>query len=217
LLLQTIYCGPAHLLACLSCTIMNTVREAERNLNARVTSIRANSQQAVKTRWKYDPTGVYKPAPKPTPKADDDPEPPPRPAPKTPSTDIRDFAAKEGSAALTLCQNDRVMSGAFDCYRVHRAVYNYCIEHGGDVSPEPVVKLLDKLDCSECIIDYQVKMWARSAAQSRGLQPHAADCVADRFLTNVKAEPYPAHAKKLFEAAIAGCGKHEQSRVLSPE
>ena len=193
-----------------TCTIMNTVREAERNLKARVGGVRANNHKAVETGWKYDPTHVAstRPRPKPTPKPDDDPEPQQqRPAAKTPAADKRDFAAKEGSAALTLCQNDRVMSGAFDCYRMQRTVYTYRIEHAGDVSPEPLVKLLDKLDCSQCIIDYMVKMWAKSAAQSRGLQLNAADCAAERFLTNVKAEPYPSHAKKLFETTIAACSK----------
>src|SRR6266404_7229544 len=125
----------------------------------------------------------------PKPKIDDDPEPAPRPAAKTPPADARDFAAKEGSAALTLCQNDRVMSGAFDCYRVQRAVYNYRIAHAGEVSPEPLIKLLDKLDCSECIVDFRVKGWAQSAAQSRGLPAKAADCVAEHFLTHLHAEP----------------------------
>jgi hypothetical protein len=188
-----------------TCTPLNTVREAEYNLKARIGGVRANNHKAVETGWKYDPTGTYKPVPKATPKPDDDPEPPqkqPRPAP---ATDARDFATKEAQAALAICQNDRVMSGAFDCYRVHRAVYNYRIAHAGEVSPVPVVKLLDKLDCSECIIDYRVKMWATSAAQSRRLQPKAADCVAERFLTNVRGKPNPGHANELFEAAIAAC------------
>jgi hypothetical protein len=192
-----------------TCTIMNTVREAERNLKGRVAGVRASSHKAVETGWKYDPTvKVTRAAPKPTPKADDDPEPQQkRPTAPAPPADIRTFAQKEGSAALTQCQNDKIMSGAFDCYRVQRAVYNYRIEHAADVRPEPLVNLLDKLDCSQCIIDYLVKMWAKSAAQSRGLQASPAECVAQRFVTNVQAEPYPGHAKKLFEAAITACHK----------
>src|SRR6266850_2862065 len=58
-----------------TCTPLNTVREAERNLKARVGGVRANNHKAVETGWKYDPTGTYKPMPKPTPKVDDDPEP----------------------------------------------------------------------------------------------------------------------------------------------
>jgi hypothetical protein len=192
-----------------TCTPLSTVREAERNLKARVGGVRANNHKAVETGWKFDPTNMasIKPRPKPTPKVDDDPESAPRPAPKTPSTDIRDFAQKEGSAALTLCQNDRIMSGAFDCYRIQRTVYNYRIAHAGDAKPEPMVNLLDKLDCSECIVDFRVKGWAQSAAQSRGLQAKPADCVAERFLTALKAEPYPSHTKRLFEAAITMCRK----------
>jgi hypothetical protein len=195
------------------CTIMNTVREAERNLKARVGGVRANSHKAVETGWKYDPTAkITRPAPRPTPKEDNDPEPPvvqkqPRPAAQTPSTDIRDFAQKEGSAALTLCQNDRIMSGAFDCYRVQRTVYNYRIAHAGDAKPEPLGNLLDKLDCNECIVDFRVKGWAQSAAQSRGLQPKAADCVAQRFLTDLHAKPYPARATQIFNGAITACKK----------
>jgi hypothetical protein len=192
-----------------TCTIMNTVREAERNLKARVAGVRANAHKAVETGWKFDPTArITRPAPRPTPKDDDDPEPQQqRPAAPTPSANIRDFAAKEGSAALTHCQNDKIMSGAFDCYRVQRAVYNYRIEHAADVRPEPLVNLLDKLDCSQCIVDYLVKMWAKSAAQSRGLQANAADCVAQHFVTNLQAEPYPGHATKIFNGAVKACNK----------
>jgi hypothetical protein len=191
-----------------TCTPLNTVREAERNLKARVGGVRANNHKAVETGWKYDPTAkITRPAPRPTPKEDDDREPAPRPAPKTPSTDIRDFAQKEGSAALTLCQNDRIMSGAFDCYRVQRTVYNYRIAHAGDAKPEPLGNLLDKLDCNECIVDFRVKGWAQSAAQSRGLQPNAADCVVQRFLTDLHAKPYPARATQIFNGAITACKK----------
>jgi hypothetical protein len=195
-----------------TCTPLSTVREAERNLNARLGGVRANKHKAVETEWKYDPTAkITNPAPRPTPKDDDDVEPTvvqkqPRPAAPTPA-DARDFATKEAQAALTICQNDRVMSGAFDCYRIHRTVYNYRIAHAGDAKPEPLVKLLDKLDCSECIVDFRVKGWAQSAAQSRGLPAKPADCVAERFLTTLKAEPYPSHATKLFDAAIAVCKK----------
>ena len=191
-----------------TCTILNTVREAEKNLNARLGGVRANSQKAVETGWKYDPTAkIIRPTPRPTPKDDDDVEPAPRPAAKTPAANIRDFAQKEGSAALTLCQNDKIMSGAFDCYRVQRTVYNFHIAHAAEVSPEPLVKLLDKLDCSDCIIDFRVKGWAQSAAQSRGLQAGAAECVAQRFVTNLQAEPYPGHATQIFERAITACKK----------
>jgi hypothetical protein len=42
-----------------TCTIMNTVREAEFNLKARVGGVRYNNRKAVETGWKFDPTGTY--------------------------------------------------------------------------------------------------------------------------------------------------------------
>jgi hypothetical protein len=197
-----------------TCTILNTVREAERNLNARVAGVRANNHKAVETGWKFDPAGSYKPAPKPTPKIDDDPEPvftaPKQPRPAVPATseNIRDFATKEVPVALAYCQNDRVMSGAFDCYCVQRNVYNYRMEHAG-APPEPLTSLLagDKLDCSSCIRDDLVRMWATGAAQSRGLVQSQAECAGRRFLTSLHAQPYLSHAKDLFNAAVAACKK----------
>ena len=73
-----------------TCTIMNTNREAEAILNARVAGARINSHKVVETGWKFDPTGTYKPVPKPTPKADNDPEPVQRPVAPNPSRQTRD-------------------------------------------------------------------------------------------------------------------------------
>jgi hypothetical protein len=196
-----------------TCTILNTVREAEQNLNARVAGARAGSRKAVETGWKFDPTGIYNPVPKPAPKADDDPEAPiaqkqPQPAP---SGNIGDFATKEVPVALAYCQNDRIMSGAFDCDCVQRNVYNYRMKqaevHPGS-QPEPLASLLagEKLDCSSCIGQW-VQMWAKSAAQSRGLVPNAADCAAQRFMTSLKAKPYLSHVKEFFDGAVAACKK----------
>ena len=196
-----------------TCTTLNTVREAERNLNARVGGVRAGSRKAVETGWKFDPTGTYKPAPKPTPKADDDPEPQiaQKQPPRVPSANIRDFVTKEAPVALAYCQNDRIMAGSFDCYCVQRNVYNYRIkqaEENPGTQPEPLANLLagEKLNCSSCIGQF-VQMWARSAAQSRGLVPNAADCAAQRFETSLRAKPYLSRAKELFDGAIAACKK----------
>lgn len=196
-----------------TCTTLNTVREAERILNARVGGARAGSRKAVETGWKFDPTGTYKPVPKPTPKTDDDPEPPiaQKQAQPAPSANIRDFATKEVPVALAYCQNDRIISGAFDCYCVQRNVYNYRIkqaeEHPGS-QPEPLASLLagEKLECASCIGQW-VQMWAKSAAQSRGLVPNAADCAAQRFVTSLHAKPYLSHVKEIFDGAIAACKK----------
>ena len=120
------------------------------------------------------------------------------------------FVLKEMPIALATCQNDRTMSGAFDCYRLQRVIYNYRMSHAHDAGPpEPLADLFagEKLDCTDCIIDNQVKMWARSAAQSRGLVPTQADCASERFVASIQSRPYPNHVKERFDAAIAACKK----------
>ena len=74
--------------------------------------------------------------------------------------------------------------------------------------PEPFASLFakDKLDCSGCIAQF-VLMWATSRAQSApwSLPLPAAQCVAKRFDTALRAKPYPRLVKELFNAAIAAC------------
>ena len=84
----------------------------------------------------------------------------------------------------------------------------HATEDGPGVGPEPLPALMagNKLDCSSCISAY-VKTWARSAAQSRGLQPAAADCVSERFVSALHAKPYPNHITELFNGSIAACKK----------
>ena len=188
---------------------VTTLSDARRLMNARTEGARAVGKRVVDTGWRYDPTiaAVQKAAPK-----DDDPEPAPqRPAAQTAPADIRQFATAEGSPALAYCQNDRVISGGFDCYCVRRQLYNYRMKHAQDdgpgVQPEPFANLFakDKLDCNECIVDFKVKMWATSYAQSQRLQPKAAECVAQSFVTKLHAKPFPAHTKEIFNAAVAAC------------
>jgi hypothetical protein len=191
-----------------NCTTMNTVREAERLLRDRVAGVRANRRTAVETGWRYNASLVVKrPTPRPTAKVDDDPEPPAqRPAPPPPSADIRQFATNEVPAALAYCQNDRMISGSFDCYCIQRAVYNYRIEHASQGPPEPLASLFakDKVDCSNCIGQF-VTAWATSHAQSQSLTRPVAECVANRYVTNLRAKPYPSHVKQLFAGALAAC------------
>ena len=193
-----------------NCNTMNTVREAERLLRDRIAGVRANRHKAVETGWRYNASVVVtKRAPKPTAKVDDDPEPvaTSRAPVKAPPADIRQFATAEVPAALAYCQNDRVIAGAFDCYCIQRAVYNYRMEHASDPgSPEPLASLFakDKLNCSNCIAQF-VSAWATSHAQSQSLTRPVAECVAKRFETALRAKPFPSHVKELFTAAIAPC------------
>jgi hypothetical protein len=193
-----------------TCTALNTMREAERVLSARIGGVRYNRHKAVETGWKFGSSIVAstRPRPKPTPKPDDDPEPvTQRPAPAPPLADIRDFATKEVPQVLAYCQNDRMVAGAFNCYCIQRALYNYRMEHAKDLGPpEPFQSLFakDKLDCSGCIAPF-VLAWATSRAQSASLPLPVAQCVAKRFDTALRAKPYPSHVKELFNAAIAAC------------
>jgi hypothetical protein len=51
---------------------------------------------------------------------------------------------------------------------VHTKRITHATEDGPAAQPEPLVNLLaeDKLDCSQCIVDYRVKMWAKSLARA---------------------------------------------------
>jgi hypothetical protein len=74
--------------------------------------------------------------------ADNDPEPAaPAPPPAPPSAQARDFATKEVAEVMALCNNDRMLSGAFDCNMVSRAVYNYRLAHwSAGATPEPLAQ-----------------------------------------------------------------------------
>ncbi len=195
-----------------TCTPLNTLREAEQILKARIGGVRYNRHKAVETGWKFGPNAVTRPRPKPTPKPDDDAEPvalgpASRPAPASPSADIRQFATQEAPLALAYCQNDRMIAGSFDCYCIQRAVYNYRMEHASEPGqPEPLANLFakDKLDCRGCIGQF-VEMWATSHAQSQSLPRPVAECVAKRYVASLRAKPYPAHVKELFKAAMTAC------------
>jgi hypothetical protein len=104
------------------------------------------------------------------------------------------------------------MAGAFDCYCVQHMVHNYRIQHANEVAPgsqpEALANLFgeDKIEASQCIRDYRVKMWAKSEAQSRAhLKPDQADCVAERFVTSVHAQPYPGRADAIFNETVKAC------------
>jgi hypothetical protein len=143
------------------------------------------------------------------PAKDDDREPPPAPAPPPPpSAEVRRFATDEGTAVLALCQNDRLIDGAFDCYSVQRAIYNYRIAHAG-APREPLQELFmgEKVDCSGCLKSGFVAMWAANRAMSNGFTQEKSQCVGKTFETSIRAHPFPHRVKDLFEAAMQACPK----------
>lgn len=193
-----------------TCTPLNTVREAEEILKARIGGVRYNKHKAVETGWKFDPTGTYKPAPKaiqtPTPQVDDDPEPtPPRPAaPKAPPPQsIKDFAAKEGPLVLDYCEKDPMLSKIFDCYRVQRSVYNYRMEHG---SSEPLATLFtqEKVNLAEAI-GTGLNLWVRAKATSQNLSNKVSNCIEQKFNVSFYEKPYISQMQKIYDASVAAC------------
>jgi hypothetical protein len=107
------------------------------------------------------------------------------------------------------CNSDRVLSGAFDCSMVARAVYNHRLANwGAGGTPVPLEQLwtTDKLDCSQCVKPFAAA-WAASRAQSQGLQLAAAQCVGERFASAIKAKPYINRVQEVFDAALVECKK----------
>lgn len=187
-----------------TCTPLNTIREAEAVLKARIGGVRYNRHKAVETGWRYDPTGTYKPVPKATPKPDDDPEPvAPRPAPPPPSANIRDFAAKEGPLVLAYCQKDPMLSKIFDCYRVQRSVYNYRMEHG---SSEPLANLFtqEKVNLAEAI-GTGLGLWVRARATSQNLGNKVTNCIEQKVNVSFYEKPYISQLQKIYDASVAAC------------
>ena len=186
-----------------TCTPLNTVREAEAILKARIGGVRYNRHKAVETGWKYDPTGTYKPVPKATPKPDDDPEPAPRPAPPPPSANIRDFAAKEGPLVLDYCQKDPMLSKIFDCYRVQRSVSNYRMEHG---MSEPLASLFkqEKVNLAGAI-GIGLNLWVKQRAHAEGLSNRVSGCIEQKVNVSFYERPYISQLQKIYDASVAAC------------
>jgi len=189
-----------------TCTIMNTNREAEAILNARVTGARINSHKVVETGWKFDPTGTYKPAPKPTPKADDDPEPVQRPVAPNPSRQASDAAMKEVPAAVAYCQKDPSMSAIFNCDNFGRAIYNYRMAHINE-PPEPLATVVTKVNCVECVDTVRVSSWVEKRAAADKLSNKAINCVTQSVIVNLQQTPQAHRLKEFYEKAVATCGR----------
>jgi hypothetical protein len=180
----------------------NTGRgDPKRNLAARAAGARAAGRQVIDTGWKYGA-----PVPVAATHPDDDLEPAPAPKPAAPPPQqLRDLATSDGNAALTYCQNDRMLNGPLDCYAVQRTVYNYRMSHP---TAEPVASLLqnDKLDCSTCFNQF-MEMWASNRAMSNGYNSEKSQCVGPKFVAAMKAQPYVNRVHELFDAAMKACPK----------
>lgn len=191
------------------CTIMNTVREAEFNLKARIGGVRANNHKAVETGWRYNASLVEtKPAPKPTPKFDDDPEPVPRPTAPPPTEQSKDLAVKELPVSLAYCQNTPSLNGVFICDCFRRLVYNYRMEHAAG-QPEPLASLVagEKLAWSECIDNIKVGKWVSDRAAEQKLTQRTINCTTQKFIVGFYAQPKLNRMKELYNESLAACNK----------
>ncbi|HEV2830177.1 MAG TPA: hypothetical protein VGW76_21435 [Pyrinomonadaceae bacterium] len=202
-----------------NCTSMNTMREAARLLKDRVYGLRVNNHKAVETGWKYGAplplaVGTGTPMPNRPPKVVDDVEPPPvpvqRPTPapppapaSAPTQSTQDFATKEGPQVLAYCQNDRLLSKIFDCYRVQRSVYNYRMEHG---TSEPLASLFkqEKVNLAEAI-GTGLGQWVRDRASAQGLDNRVTNCIEQKFNVSFYEKPYVSKMNEIYAASVAAC------------
>jgi len=191
------------------CSILNEPH-AKLYLNARLAGARAGGKQIVNTGW---PAATAAPtAQAPDDRYQDNDQPVQKPAAKqpAPSIQVRDIAAKEVSAALGSCHNNRAMNAGYNCICLQVKIYDYRIAHPADtLSGTPTLaNLLDgKLpEADKCLNDSMAKMRARDEARSAGLrQPAAAECVAEKFVTLLHAKPIPSQAQSELDAAIKAC------------
>jgi hypothetical protein len=191
-----------------SCDIVST-----RVVNAQLDGARSANRKVVDTGWQL---GAAAPTPTParpnTTAEPDDDRVRPRPAASAEplALQARAVAIKEVPVAQAYCDKDKMMSGAFDCHCLQGKVYAYRLAHASDTvgpSPEPLASLFanNKLDCAACIKQF-AQMWARSQAQSQGrVTPAAADCVAQKFVTLIRATPHPTEVQRIFGEAMTAC------------
>lgn len=182
--------------------------DAERMVRARGEGARAGGRNVIETGWKPGdaaPATAASAAQKPA----ADREPPAAKAPPAPpSAEVKRLATEEGPAVLALCQNDRLVDGAFDCYAVQRAIYTWRVEHAA-APREPLNDLFwgEKIDQSSALKTNYLSMWAANRAMSNGYSSPKSQCVGTKFEASIRQHPFPHRVKDLFEAAMQACPK----------
>ena len=197
-----------------TCTALNTTREAEFVLKARIGGVRQNNHKFVETGWKYGAplplaVGMGTPMPKRPLKVVDDVEPPEPPATKPPPPsasallESRDFATKEGPQVLAYCQKDPMLSKIFDCYRVQRSVYNYRMEHG---TSDSLASLFtdEKVNLAEAI-GTGWGLWVRERATADKFDNRVTNCIEQKFNVSFYDKPYISKMKEIYAASVAAC------------
>ena len=177
-------------------------------LKARLDGARAGGKKVVSTGWPAaGSTTTAQTRPQ-----DNDDEPPRKPAINQPpaSAQVRDIAGKEVSPALGFCRATRALLVSYDCVCLQMKIYAYRIAH-----PDETLKGVPALasffdgkliDCPKCMTDAPAKAEARNRAGSARLKlPAQQDCVADKFVALLHANPVPSLAESQMDSAIKTC------------
>ena len=186
------------------CNIASS-QETGRLMAARIAGARAAGKKIVDTGWKYDPNVAATNNPAPA-KRDDDPEPVQRPAAPNPSRQASDAAIKEMPAAVTYCQKDPSMSVIFICDSFGRSVYNYRMAHVNEVA-EPLVSIVPKLNCVECVDPTRVSSWIEKHAAADKLGNKAINCVTQNVVINLQKTPQASRLNEFYKEAVATCNR----------
>ena len=193
----------------LVCPILNEPH-GKLYLNARLAGARAAGKQIVNTGW--PPANFTANAEVPNERYQDNDQPAQRPNANQgiPSAQVRDIAAKEVTPALAYCQSKRPMARGYNCACLQAKIYDYRIGHPAETlkGTPTLASFFDgkEFQCDKCINDSMAKMLAHDAAGSAGLRlPAAQDCVGEKFVTSLHANPIPSQAQAELDNAIKAC------------
>ena len=177
-------------------------------LKARLDGARAGGKKVVSTGW---PTPGATTTAQTRPQ-DDDRETAQKPTANqpAPSAQVRDIAAKEVTPALTLCRATRALLVSYDCACLQIQIYDYRMTHPDETlrGVPTLASFFDGklIDCPKCRTDATAKTEARNRAVSAGLKlPAQQECVADKFVALLHANPAPSLAQSQLDTAIKAC------------
>lgn len=127
-----------------------------------------------------------------------------------PSVHVRDIAGKEVSPALGFCRATRALLVSYDCVCLQLKIYDYRIAHPNDTlrALPALASFFDGklIDATKCMTDAPAKTEARNRAGSARLKlPAQQDCVADKFVALLHANPVPSLAESQMDSAIKAC------------
>lgn len=102
------------------------------------------------------------------------------------------------------------MSQGYDCGCLQVKIYDYRVAHPTETlkGTPTLASFFDgkEFECDKCINGNKAKYFARDQAKIAGLRtPAAEDCVAEKFVSLLHANPLPLRAKEEVDSAIRAC------------